>query len=317
MITSEQEYMFVSFGKDVEVDGDIMPKRDDKSLLRGVDAGFLREAYEERDVASGGNRASPLELNGKVSSSWLWTVASGYEAFVTRQISYNTGRFVKSVPLSARLATSYPPIADFGMGFPVSDLESNKAAFSTGSRLGKEAVLALFTDTQALRTFVLGNPVYTTEWQKWTMSTQGDASAVSGYNTGYLYAWRSNYTRGDVVATGSKTVSGGALTFKVPDADLVGNCTILLLASVTRTPPQILGSQTKYCWIPLEATRSGDSFTVDALNLYSAVTTAMQVTGLALPPKPNAQSPSNSSIFTVSASQVYAVCTLTDHTNQE
>ena len=318
MIASAQEYMFVAFGAGIEVDGDIMPKRDDKSLLRGVDAGFLREAYEERDVASGGNRASPLELNGKVSSSWLWTVANGYEALVTRQISYDTGRFVRTVPLSARLATSYPPISDYGMDFPVSDLESNKAAFLTGSRLGKEAVLALFADTQALRTFVLGNPVYTTEWQTWTMAAQDDESIVSGWSSpGYLYVWRSVYKRTGGVSTGSKNVAGGSLTFRVPAADLVGRCTILILATVERAPATEMNSQTRSCWIPLEASRSGDAYTVGATALYSAATTAMQVTGLYRPSRPTASTLHNSAYLTVSAVRAYAVCTLTDHTNQE
>ena len=159
MISAAQDYMFVSFGAGIAVDGEIMPKRADKSLLRGVDAGFLREAYEERRVAAGGTRASPVDLNGEIRASWLSSVAAGYEDLVSRTVGYGSGRFVKPVQLSARLATSYPPIADYGMDFPVSSLTSNKAAFSSGSRLDKDAVLALFTDAQALRPFLLAGLV--------------------------------------------------------------------------------------------------------------------------------------------------------------
>ena len=316
MISSAQEYMFFSFGAGIEVDGDIMPKRADKSLLRGVDAGFLREAYEERRVAAGGTRASPVELNGAIRASWLWAVASGYEELV-RKSHYN-GRYVKPVQLTARLATSDTPIADYGMEFPVSSLTSNKAAFDYGSRLDKESVLALFADTQALRTFVLGAPVYTSEWQTWTMAAQGDESVVSGYNTGYLYVWRSVYGRGGKVLTGSKNVAGGVLTFRVPAADLVDRCTILLLATVSREPASpALSAQTRSCWLPLEASRSGDAYTVGAIDLYSAATKAMQVTGLYQPAPPTASSVYNSASLRVGAGNACAVCTLTDHTNQE
>ncbi len=314
MIASAQEYMFVSFGAGIEVDGDIMPKRADKSLLRGVDAGFLREAYEERDVASGGNRASPLELNGKVSSSWLWTVANGYEALVSRTVGNGSGRFVRPVQLSARLATSYLPISDYGMDFPVSSLTSNKAAFDYGARIGGDSVLALFTDAQALRTFMLAT---TSEWQTWTMSTQGDASAVSGYNSSCLFVWRSVYKGTGGVSTGSKNVAGGSLTFMVPAADLVGRCTILILATVYRSPADAPNTKMSSCWIPLEASRSGDAYTVGATALYSAAMTAMQVTGLSRPSPPTASTFSDTAELTVRADRAYAVCTLTDHTNQE
>ena len=315
MIASAQDYMFVDFGAGIAVDGDIMPKRADKSLLRGVDAGFLREAYEERRVAAGGTRASPVELNGAISASWLSVVAAGYEELV-RKWNYN-GRYVKPVQLTARLATSDTPIADYFMEFPVSALTSNKAAFDYGSRLSKDAVLALFADTQALRTFLLGNPVYTSEWQTWTMAAQGDESVVSGYDTGYLYVWKSVYGRGGKVSTGSKNVAGGALTFKVPDADLVNRCTVLLLATVSREPANTLSAQKRSCWLPLEASRSGDAYTVGAIDLYSAATKAMQVTGLYQPTPPTASTVYNSASLRVKADQVYAVCTLTDHTNQE
>ena len=315
MIQSAQDYMFVSFGAGIAVDGEIMPKRADKSLLRGVDAGFLREAYEERRVAAGGTRASPVELNGAIRASWLSSVAAGYEDLVSRTVGYGSGRFVKQVQLSARLATSYPPIADYGMDFPVSSLTSNKAAFSSGSRLAGDDVLALFTDAQALRTFLI-SPV-SSEWKTWTMAAQGDESVVSGYDSGYLYVWRSVYQRGGTVATGSKNVAGGALTFKVPDADLVNRCTVLLLATVTSEPATALSTQTRYCWLPLEASRSGDAYTVGAIDLYSAATTAMQVTGLYQPAPPTASTVYNSASLRVKADQVYAVCTLTDHTNQE
>ena len=318
MISAAQDYMFVSFGAGIAVDGEIMPKRADKSLLRGVDAGFLREAYEERRVAAGGTRASPVDLNGAISASWLSVVAAGYEDLVSRTVGYGSGRFVKPVQLSARLATSYPPIADYGMDFPVSSLTSNKAAFSSGYRLVGDDVLALFTDAQALRTFLLGTPVYTSEWQTWTMAVQGDESVVSGYNSGYLYVWRSVYKRGGTVATGSKNVAGGALTFKVPDADLVDRCTVLLLAIVTSEPATALSAaQTRYCWLPLEASRSGDVYTVGATALYSAATTAMQVTGLYRPAPPTGATTLNAASLTVRADRAYAVCTLTDHTNQE
>ena len=313
MIASAQEYMFVDFGAGINVDGEIMPKRADKSLLRGVDAGFLREAYEERRVAAGGTRASPVELNGAISASWLWAVASGYEELV-RKWNYN-GRYVKPVQLTVRLATSDTPIADYGMEFPVSALTSNKAAFDYGSRLDKESVLALFADTQALRTLLVGNT--SAEWKTWTMAAQGDESVVSGYDTGYLYVWRSVYQRGGKVATGSKNVSGGALTFRVPAADLVDRCTILLRASVYREPANEFNAQTRSCWLPLEASRSGDAYTVGAIDLYSAATTAMQVTGLYRPSQPTSSTISDTALFTVKANSAYAVCTLTDHTNQE
>ena len=314
MIQSAQDYMFVAFGAGIEVDGDIMPKRADKSLLRGVDAGFLREAYEERSVAAGGTRASPYELNGAISASWLSVVAAGYENLVSRTIDYSFGRFVKPVQLSARLATSYPPIADYGMDFPVSSLTSNKAAFEYGSRLDKEALLALFADTQALRTFLLGNPVYTSEWKNWTMAVQGDASVFDLFVPGDIYSWRSTYSRNGTVSTGIMNVAGGSLTYKVPASDLVERCTIMLLARVTRSPANATNVQTRYCWIPLEASRSGDAYTVGAIALYSAATTAMQVTGLYRPSPPTQIS---SAYLNVTADKVYAVCTLTDHTNQE
>ena len=314
MISAAQDYMFVSFGAGIAVDGDIMPKRADKSILRGVDAGFLREAYEERRVAAGGTRASPYELNGAIRASWLWAVASGYEELV-RKWNYN-GRYVKPVQLTARLATSDTPIADYFMEFPVSALTSNKAAFDYGSRLDKESVLALFADTQALRTLLVGNT--SAEWKTWTMAAQGDESVLSGYNSEYLYVWRSVYQRGGKVATGSKNVSGGALTFRVPAADLVDRCTILLRATVTREPASpAMSAQSRSCWIPLEASRSGDAYTVGAIDLYSAATTAMQVTGLYQPTPPTASTVYNSAFFSVEASRAYAVCTLTDHTNQE
>ena len=316
MISAAQDYMFVAFGAGIEVDGDIMPKRADKSILRGVDAGFLREAYEERRVAAGGTRASPVDLNGAISASWLRSVASGYEDLVSRTVAYGSGRFVKPVQLSARLATSYPPIADYGMDFPVSSLTSNKAAFSSGSKLGGDDVLALFADAQALRTFLLAGPSYTSEWQTWTMAVQGDESAVSGFNTGYIYVWKSVYRSGKV-STGSKNVAGGALTFRVPAADLVDRCTILLLASVERSPADYPNAQMRSCWIPLEASRSGDAYTVGAIDLYSAATTAMQVTGLYRPAPPTASGFATDAYLTVIASRAYAVCTLTDHTNQE
>lgn len=313
MIASAQEYMFVDFGAGIDVDGEIMPKRADKSILRGVDAGFLREAYEERRVAAGGPRASPVELNGAIHSSWLWTVASGYEELV-RKSHYN-GRYVKPVQLTARLVTSDPPIADYGMEFPVSALTSNKAAFDLGSRLSKESVLALFADTQALRTLLVGNT--SAEWKTWTMASQGDESVVSGYNSGYLYVWRSVYGRGGKVSTGSKNVAGGVLTFRVPAADLVDRCTILLRAQVDRSPADYPNAQTMSCWIPIEASRSGDAYTVGAIDLNSAATTAMQVTGLYRPAPPTASGFATEAYFAVSASKSYAVCTLTDHTNQE
>lgn len=315
MISAAQDYMFVSFGAGIAVDGEIMPKRADKSLLRGVDAGFLREAYEERRVAAGGTRASPVDLNGEIRASWLSSVAAGYEDLVSRTVGYSSGRFVKPVQLSARLATSDTPIADYGMEFPVSALTSNKAAFDYGSRLDKESVLALFADTQALRTLLVGNT--SAEWKTWTMAAQGDESVVSGYNSGYLYVWRSVYQRGGKVATGSKNVSGGALTFMVPAADLVDRCTVLLLVYVHREPANEFNAQLRSCWIPLEASRSGDAYTVGAIDLYSAATTAMQVTGLYRPSQPTASTILNAALFTVKANSAYAVCTLTDHTNQE
>ena len=313
MIQSAQDYMFVAFGAGIEVDGDIMPKRADKSILRGVDAGFLREAYEERRVAAGGTRASPYEINGAIHSSWLFAVASGYEELVRN--SHYKGRYVKPVQLTARLATSDTPIADYGMEFPVSALTSNKAAFDYGSRLDKESVLALFADTQALRTLLVGNT--SAEWKTWTMAAQGDESVVSGYNTGYLYVWRSVYGRGGKVSTGSKNVAGGVLTFRAPASDLVDRCTVLLYARVYREPANEFNAQSRFCWIPLEASRSGDAYTVGAIDLYSAATTAMQVTGLYRPSQPTASTISNSALFTVKANSAYAVCTLTDHTNQE
>lgn len=315
MIASAQEYMFVDFGAGIEVDGEIMPKRADKSLLRGVDAGFLREAYEERRVAAGGTRASPVELNGAIHSSWLRAVAAGYEDLVSRTVGYSSGRFVKPVQLTARLATSDTPIADYGMEFQVSSLTSNKAAFDYGSRLSKDAVLALFADTQALRTLLVGNT--SAEWKTWTMAAQGDESVVSGYDTGYLYVWRSVYGRGGKVLTGSKNVAGGVLTFRAPASDLVDRCTVLLRASVHRDPANEFNAQSRSCWIPLEALRSGDAYTVGAIDLYSAATTAMQVTGLYRPSPPTASTILNAASFSVSASRAYAVCTLTDHTNQE
>ena len=314
MISAAQDYMFVSFGAGIAVDGDIMPKRADKSLLRGVDAGFLREAYEERRVAAGGTRASPVELNGAISASWLSVVAAGYEELV--RYSHYNGRYVKPVQLTARLATSDTPIADYGMEFQVSSLTSNKAAFDYGSRLSKDAVLALFADTQALRTLLVGNT--SAEWKTWTMAAQGDESVVSGYNTGYLYVWRSVYGRGGKVSTGSKNVAGGVLTFRAPASDLVDRCTVLLLATVSREPASpALSAQTRSCWLPLEASRSGDAYTVGAIDLYSAATKAMQVTGLYQPAPPTASSVYNYASLRVGAGNAYAVCTLTDHTNQE
>ena len=313
MIASAQEYMFVDFGAGIEVDGDIMPKRADKSIIRGVDAGFLREAYEERRVAAGGTRASPVELNGAIHSSWLLKVVAGYEELV-RKSHYN-GRYVKPVQLTARLATSDTPIADYGMEFPVSALTSNKAAFDYGAILSKDAVLALFADTQALRTLLVGNT--SAEWKTWTMAAQGDESVVSGYNSGYLYVWSSVYKRGGKVATGSKNVAGGVLTFRAPASDLVDRCTVLLLARVYREPANEFNAQSRLCWLPLEASRSGDAYTVGAIDLYSAATKAMQVTGLYQPAPPTASTISNNALFTVGASSAYAVCTLTDHTNQE
>ena len=313
MISAAKDYMFVSFGAGIAVDGEIMPKRADKSILRGVDAGFLREAYEERRVAAGGTRASPVEINGAISASRLWNVVARYEELVSN--SHYNGTYVKPVQLTARLATSDTPIADYGMEFPVSALTSNKAAFDYGSRLDKESVLALFADTQALRTLLVGNT--SAEWKTWTMAAQGDESVVSGYDTGYLYVWRSVYQRGGKVATGSKNVSGGALTFRVPAAALVDRCTILLRASVERSPADYPNAQRRSCWIPLEASRSGDAYTVGAIDLYSAATTAMQVTGLYRPAPPTASGFATDAYLTVEASRAYAVCTIKNQKNQE
>lgn len=317
MIASAQEYRFVTFAPGIAVGGDIMPKRPDRAVLRGEDAGFLFEAYAERYRAAGGP-VLRFEVDGSLGG--LATVAIGSRMLVSNTVSLISGRFVKDVPTPNAVAASESPVSDFGMDFPVGDLQASADDFGRGRAIGADAVMRLFADMQALRTFILPKGPYSTDWKTWTLSTQGTASAVSGYpdgpGTDFIHVWQSVYTRSGL-QTGIKNAAFGNLTFAVPDASLVGSCRLVLLVTVSRKPSTLLGAESRNCWISVQASKSDGAFIVPAANLYEAASVAIATTGLSRPPSPTAGSQTNFSSLAVSISSVFAVCSLTDHTNQE
>lgn len=317
MIASAQEYRFVTFAPGIAVDGSVMPKRQDRAVLRGEDAGFLLEAYAERYRAVGGV-ALGFEVDGSLGG--LATVARGSRMLVSNTVPQSTGRFVKDVPTPNAVAASESPVSDFGMDFPVGDLQASADDLGRWCAIGADAVMRLFADMQALRTFVLYRHAYSTDWKTWTLSTQGAASSVSGYSdgpgTGVIHIWRSVYTRSGL-QTGIKNAAFGNLTFTVPDASLVGSCRLVLLVTVSRNPPTLFGAESRNCWISVQASKSDGAFIVPAANLYEAAGSAIATTGLSRPSSPTAGSQVNDSSLVVSVSNVFAVCSLTDHTNIE
>lgn len=318
MIASAQEYRFVTFAPGIAVDGSVMPKRTDRAVLRGEDAGFLLEAYAERYRAVGG-AALGFEVDGSLGG--LATVAYGSRMIVSStSVPLISGWFVKDVPTPNKVASSESPVSDFGMDFPVGDLQASADDLGRGRAIGAGAVMRLFADMQALRTFILPKGPYSTDWKTWTLSTQGTASAVSGYpdgpGTDFIHVWQSVYTRSGL-QTGIKNAAFGNLTFAVTDASLVGSCRLVLLVTVSRKPSTIFGAESRNCWISVQASKSDGAFIVPAANLYEAASAAIVTTGLSRPAPPEAGSQTNFSSLAVSISSVFAVCSLTDHTNQE
>ena len=316
MISDAADYRFVTFAPGISVDGSIMPKRTDRSVLRGLDAGFLLEAFAERYKAVTGIDLAYV-VNGKLAG--LSAAASGVRTLISIPLSITSGPFVADVQLSDRTASSANPVSDFGMEFPASRLRSSAGDFDRSRRLESDAVMRLYSDMQALRTFVLDGDALGA-WRNWTLATQGAASSVSGYpdgpGTGFIHMWRTVYTRSGL-QTGIKNAAYGNLTFTVPEASLVGTCRLVLLVTVSRNPPAFFGAESRNCWISVQASKSDGAFIVPAANLYEAAGAAIATTGLSRPPPPEAGSQVNESSLEVSISKVFAVCTLTDHTNQE
>lgn len=314
MISSATEYMFVSFDKDIEVDGAIMPIRADKSILRGVDVGFLMEGVLER-------------LSVLTGSAGHIDVGTGIMA---ERLQHCASQLVEMQPYAVLPDASFSMVQAGPYDHPrdaypaafvqLASMSSNPAAFVAGNQLLLSHVMNLFSDMQKLRRLIKSRDV---SGMSGSFSFVSAGSASYGQpdylSTGTIYLWYGTTTR-----TGATSYrqyapsSSSSIHFVPPGTDLVGGCpTILFKLRVGYSDASAGQSFTKRCFMPVQPEKSGNAYVVNYATLMNMISSArifLGAVGNKYPPSSGSQ---RSNVNTVSIEGIYPVVDLTDHTNQE
>ena len=314
MIASEIDYMFVSFDKDIEVDGDIMPIRADKSILRGVDVGFLLEGVCER-------------LSVLTGDEGHFDVGTGIMA---ENLRYCATQLVWMQPCAVLPDASFSMVQAGPYDLPrdaypasfvqIASMSSNPAAFVAGNQLPQSHVMNLFSDMQRLRRLIISRDV---SGMSGSFSFVSAGSASYGQpdylSTGTIYLWYGTTTRTGVTSYRQYSPSPNSYLQFVPHRpDLVGGCRAILFQMCVRYSDAAAGqSFTKYCIMPVQPEKSGNAYVVNYATLMNMISSArifLGAVGNKYPPSSGSQR-SNTNI--VSIERIYPVVDLTDHTNQE
>lgn len=314
MIASEIDYMFVSFDKDIEVDGDIMPKRAEKSVLRGVDVGFLQEGVLERLSVLGGS-AGHADIGKGLIAENLLNCANQILRMQQHAVLPDASFGMVQAGPNDRPRDAYPAAM-----VQSTSMSSNPAAFASWNQLLQSHVMNLFSDMQQLRRFL----------------NYRDVSGMSG-SFSFVSAGSANYGQPDYLSTGTiylwygRTERTGAtsyrqyspspnsyLQFVPPRPDMVGGCrTILFRIRVEYSDAAAGQSFTKYCIMPVQPEKSGNAYVVNYAALMDMISSARIFLGAVGNKYPPTSGSKRSNLNAVSIVGIYPVLDLTDHTNQE
>lgn len=183
MITSAQDYNYVTFAQGLTVDGGIMPLRseNEKKIFRAEDVGFLHEAMCERQLLDGGIPSS-LSVDRVIRAAPYATVANNIDAL------HLTGKYV--VPGSVdKTSTMYDTLSSASAstiiqargGTILASMQTNPNWFQSGAPLRQSRIEALFADTANYRERFFDTPdAQSVEWEE--VTNQND-------NTQYYPNW--------------------------------------------------------------------------------------------------------------------------------
>lgn len=160
MITSRDQYDFVSIPDEIRIDGGIMPARDvanDGSwkVLRGEDPAFLREATSERLKFAFSVPVESHSMTRKVDGSWLREVTSDIKSLF--RAGSNSSSFCKPLPSDLptwMVSTEYNLKDVYGLNLSLSDSVSNENAFDNGSPLKADEIRRMFYDLKTTSQFI-------------------------------------------------------------------------------------------------------------------------------------------------------------------
>ena len=156
MIRSREEYLFVTIPNEIKINGEIMPLREKKYVLRGEDPAFLMEAAAERYVIWHGGSTTKSTMTREIRGDRLQAIARSIRADVTE------GRYIKPWPAGPVYDVELDLATSLNLLYTEADLVSSPDDFTRGHPLVQKDVEKLFTDTDLLRNCNL----YKT-WQNW------------------------------------------------------------------------------------------------------------------------------------------------------
>lgn len=314
MITSADQYLFVLFPPGVQVDGDVMPVRADRTLLRCVDVGFLVEGARERYSVATRNISSAVDLSSAIKSDQLDYIPGWLDTFV----SYYAVRedSVLSFKETTGLSSTHPKYAFPDDFLSSSDISSSKAAFDNGMPLSSSEVMKVFSDLGKIRRLT---PTFSLSDVSAGFSLMSSGTASEQYpETGTIYYWYGQTAR-RTGATSFRAYSPSpssylAITPSVPG--LVSGCRQVLFALEVYYRDSDAGvSFTKTCICPVVPSKSGDAYVVD----YTAIMDMISTSRIYLGASGNKYPAMSTTINTfnrvyVRIRGIYPVLDLTDHT---
>lgn len=170
MITDRADYDFVTIPDSIKINGEIMPRRENKNELRGEDPSFLLEAEAERRVIWNGGTTTKSTVTREIEGARLQRIARSIREDVTQ------GRFIRPWPTGPVYDIDNDLATSLNLQYSEADLVSSPDDFARGHPLVQSDVAKLFTDTGLLRNCNL----YTT----WNNANYNHFSLTHTYNHG-------------------------------------------------------------------------------------------------------------------------------------
>lgn len=284
MITSRDEYDFVSVDDPLRVDGGVMPLRENPGELRAEDVAFCLEAAHERATVAGTKPPSEDKVSRfifghrwqdaikAIQASAAHAVADDYE-FVS---DYLGDSFA-----GAALRDHFKDCA-----FDVDDLSADPVMFGSGSAIRRQPIIDVFDDLRKVTRFRVDRDFGYGEFARtsdhFDLFEEGDEYEYNPHETATdVNLFRAVYqkVKGAAPGLGNRTwtteasADQGEVEFDIPGCDYVGECQVVVLvdmAMTSRTVPAQQKIEEHYVAIVLDAEASEGKARVDVVDLLDA-----------------------------------------------
>lgn len=189
MINNRAQYDFVNIPANMIINGEVMPHRNNKDILRGEDACFIVESHKEREIAVFGSEPPMHQMDFAIRASRLFDAASWYRNYVDIGDDQWSPMALNSNNLSTcyieesennKTGTGKPPTAiDKNIILRRNQLKSTPFDFTPNGRVAKQPILDLFDDINLIKKFQTNVPANISN--RWAYDLQYNFTRTGSY----------------------------------------------------------------------------------------------------------------------------------------